>query len=192
MCVNFQEWSVVRWCFVFFQDLLRTMPSNACYCNIHSTGIPRLRRILRGLAWLFPDIGYCQGTGVVGSIVLYKKYSLDGSILEWVNLRRICQELQSMFCKCLFTGKCHRCLALFVETLISICRICRLTYRVVRCHLPHESKNSPKFLYTGVKQAGGTILHLNDHQQSVQVKSRKSSIVDHIHFGQQDKRNWIC
>ena len=47
------------------QDLLRTMPSNVCYCNIHSTGIPRLRRILRGLAWLFPDVGYCQGTGVV-------------------------------------------------------------------------------------------------------------------------------
>jgi len=54
-------------CFLFtLQDLLRTMPSNACYCNIHSTGIPRLRRVLRGLAWLFPDIGYCQGTGVVG------------------------------------------------------------------------------------------------------------------------------
>ncbi|XP_045214522.2 small G protein signaling modulator 3-like isoform X3 [Mercenaria mercenaria] len=52
------------------KDLLRTMPSNACYCNIHSTGIPRLRRILRGLAWLFPDIGYCQGTGVIAASLL--------------------------------------------------------------------------------------------------------------------------
>ena len=57
---------------VYLQDLLRTMPSNACFCNITSTGIPRLRRILRGLAWLYPDIGYCQGTGVVGTLVSLK------------------------------------------------------------------------------------------------------------------------
>lgn len=50
---------------LLIQDLLRTMPSNACFCNINSTGIPRLRRILRGLAWLYPDVGYCQGTGMV-------------------------------------------------------------------------------------------------------------------------------
>ncbi|XP_062614962.1 small G protein signaling modulator 3 homolog isoform X1 [Saccostrea cucullata] len=54
------------------KDLLRTMPSNACFCNIHGTGVPRLRRILRGLAWLYPDIGYCQGTGVIaGSLLLF-------------------------------------------------------------------------------------------------------------------------
>ncbi|CAB1342266.1 unnamed protein product [Coregonus sp. 'balchen'] len=43
------------------KDLLRTMPSNACFCSLQSVGIPRLRRVLRGLAWLYPDIGYCQG-----------------------------------------------------------------------------------------------------------------------------------
>ena len=42
------------------KDLLRTLPTNVCYSNVNSTGIPRLRRILRGLAWLYPDIGYCQ------------------------------------------------------------------------------------------------------------------------------------
>ncbi|XP_071129041.1 small G protein signaling modulator 3 homolog isoform X2 [Mytilus edulis] len=52
------------------KDLLRTMPSNACFCNIHGTGIPRLRRVLRGLAWLYPDIGYCQGTGVIAASLL--------------------------------------------------------------------------------------------------------------------------
>lgn len=40
------------------KDLLRTMPANACFNNLHSTGIPRLRRVMRGLAWLYPDIGY--------------------------------------------------------------------------------------------------------------------------------------
>jgi hypothetical protein len=43
------------------KDLLRTMPGNACFSHIGSTGIPRLRRLLRGLAWLYPDIGYVQG-----------------------------------------------------------------------------------------------------------------------------------
>ncbi|KAG7247030.1 hypothetical protein CRUP_013652, partial [Coryphaenoides rupestris] len=45
------------------KDLLRTMPSNACFTSLSSVGVPRLRRVLRGLAWLYPDIGYCQGTG---------------------------------------------------------------------------------------------------------------------------------
>lgn len=54
------------------KDLLRTMPTNACFCSINSTGVPRLRRVLRAIAWLFPDIGYCQGTGMIlGSLLLF-------------------------------------------------------------------------------------------------------------------------
>lgn len=49
------------------KDLLRTMPSNACFANENSTGVPRLRRALRALAWLYPEIGYCQGTGMVST-----------------------------------------------------------------------------------------------------------------------------
>ncbi|XP_064419471.1 small G protein signaling modulator 3 isoform X3 [Latimeria chalumnae] len=52
------------------KDLLRTMPSNACFSNMNSIGVPRLRRILRGLAWLYPEIGYCQGTGMVAACLL--------------------------------------------------------------------------------------------------------------------------
>ena len=40
------------------KDLLHIMPTNACFSDISSTGIPRLRRILRGLAWLYADIGF--------------------------------------------------------------------------------------------------------------------------------------
>lgn len=39
------------------KDLLRIMPANVCFNHPHSTGIPRLRRVLRGIAWLYPDIG---------------------------------------------------------------------------------------------------------------------------------------
>ena len=41
------------------------MPSNACFSSPKASGIASLRQILRGIAWLYPDIGYCQGTGVV-------------------------------------------------------------------------------------------------------------------------------
>lgn len=54
------------------KDLLRILPTNACFSSANGTGIPRLRRILRGIAWLYPDIGYCQGTGViVASLLLF-------------------------------------------------------------------------------------------------------------------------
>uniref|UniRef100_A0A8C1CEP4 Small G protein signaling modulator 3 n=1 Tax=Cyprinus carpio carpio TaxID=630221 RepID=A0A8C1CEP4_CYPCA len=52
------------------KDLLRTMPTNACFSTMSSVGVPKLRRVLRGLAWLYPDIGYCQGTGMVVSCLL--------------------------------------------------------------------------------------------------------------------------
>ncbi|XP_059611663.1 small G protein signaling modulator 3 homolog [Phlebotomus argentipes] len=54
------------------KDILRIMPTNVCFSSPSGTGIPRLRRVLRGIAWLYPDIGYCQGTGViVASLLLY-------------------------------------------------------------------------------------------------------------------------
>jgi len=31
-------------------------------------GIGRLRRVLKSIAWLYPEIGYCQGMGVVSKL----------------------------------------------------------------------------------------------------------------------------
>lgn len=71
------------------KDLLRTMPSNACFSNMNSIGVPRLRRILRGLAWLYPEIGYCQGTGMVTCL-----YNKDHFVYGGANdLRQCCQTL---------------------------------------------------------------------------------------------------
>lgn len=52
------------------RDLLRILPTNACFSSLTSNGIPPLRRILRALAWMYPDIGYCQGTGVIIACLL--------------------------------------------------------------------------------------------------------------------------
>lgn len=32
--------------------------------------IIRLRRVLRGIGWLYPDLGYCQGVGVIAAVFL--------------------------------------------------------------------------------------------------------------------------
>lgn len=54
------------------KDLLRTFPSNYCFMSQQSIGIPRLRRILQSIAWLYPSIGYCQGMGsICASLLLF-------------------------------------------------------------------------------------------------------------------------
>jgi len=52
------------------KDLLRTLPTNACFMSMNASGVSRLRRILRAIAWLFPDVGYCQGMGVICATLL--------------------------------------------------------------------------------------------------------------------------
>ena len=52
------------------KDLLRTLPNNALFSSGISYGVPRLRRVLRALAWLYPEIGYCQGMGTIAATFL--------------------------------------------------------------------------------------------------------------------------
>jgi len=52
------------------KDLLRTLPTNFCFARPQSTGVERLRRILLGLAHLIPDVGYCQGMGMIAASLL--------------------------------------------------------------------------------------------------------------------------
>ncbi|CAH8621275.1 unnamed protein product [Heterobilharzia americana] len=52
------------------KDLFRTMPNNLCFHSSNSTGISRLRRVLRALAWLYVDVGYCQGMGLIAANLL--------------------------------------------------------------------------------------------------------------------------
>lgn len=56
------------------KDLLHIMPTNACFSHINSTGIPRLRRILRSLAWLYPDIGYVLSHQDLLSVLLFNPF----------------------------------------------------------------------------------------------------------------------
>lgn len=42
------------------RDLLRTLPNNRCFSKNDCTGIEAMRRILRSLAFFYPDLGYCQ------------------------------------------------------------------------------------------------------------------------------------
>ncbi|CAD6190513.1 unnamed protein product [Caenorhabditis auriculariae] len=54
------------------RDLLRTMPTNICFWKKNEKGVDSLRRILKAVAFIYPDLGYCQGMGViVASLLLY-------------------------------------------------------------------------------------------------------------------------
>ncbi|KAK0397474.1 hypothetical protein QR680_002140 [Steinernema hermaphroditum] len=52
------------------KDLLRTIPNNICFSNEQSPGIEALRRVLKAVAYLYPDLGYCQGMGVIVASLL--------------------------------------------------------------------------------------------------------------------------
>ncbi|PAV77441.1 hypothetical protein WR25_09213 [Diploscapter pachys] len=52
------------------RDLLRTQPNNICFWKKNGPGIDALRRILKSVAFIYPDLGYCQGMGVVVAILL--------------------------------------------------------------------------------------------------------------------------
>lgn len=54
------------------KDLLRILPSNVCFSRLTSTGIGRLRRVLRCLSWLYADMGYCPPMAtIVATLLLF-------------------------------------------------------------------------------------------------------------------------
>ena len=75
------------------KDLLRTLPSNVCFSSGSSPGVPRLRRVLRALAWLYPDIGWVLTARVAITMCLgFCQYTAElfrfGSTLDalyWLN-----------------------------------------------------------------------------------------------------------
>lgn len=42
------------------KDLLRTLPSNLCFAKADAPGVGALRRLLKTIAFMYPDLGYCQ------------------------------------------------------------------------------------------------------------------------------------
>ncbi|KAK6110199.1 Rab-GTPase-TBC domain family protein [Brugia pahangi] len=52
------------------KDLPRTLPNNICFWHSGSKGIESLRRVLKSIAYIYPDVGYCQGMGVIAASLL--------------------------------------------------------------------------------------------------------------------------
>lgn len=42
------------------KDLLRTLPNNYCFMRLDLIAIKSLRKILKAIAFIYPDLGYCQ------------------------------------------------------------------------------------------------------------------------------------
>ncbi|KAJ1364406.1 Small G protein signaling modulator 3 [Parelaphostrongylus tenuis] len=45
------------------RSLLRTLPNNICFWKKNSAGIDALRRVLKAVAFIYPDLGFCDGMG---------------------------------------------------------------------------------------------------------------------------------
>ncbi|XP_065183690.1 small G protein signaling modulator 3-like isoform X2 [Sycon ciliatum] len=68
------------------KDLLRTMPQSGCFARLNCPGVKSLRNILRCIAEAFPEIGYCQGTGmIIASLLLI----LDEETTFWMMVKLI-------------------------------------------------------------------------------------------------------
>lgn len=98
------------------------MPTNACFSSLTSVGVPRLRRILRGLAWLYPDIGYCQGTGMVRTYAnTTNNYMTSASRIYTHKCAHTCSTFPCFFYivfsphPCLHSPQVVSCLLLFLE-----------------------------------------------------------------------------
>lgn len=52
------------------KDLLRTCPTNIFFEHLGSEGTRRLERILFATGWYQPSVGYCQGMGMLASILI--------------------------------------------------------------------------------------------------------------------------
>ena len=69
------------------KDLLRTLPANICFIRQESVGVARLRRVLRAVSLTHPDVGYCQGMGMIVATLLLTcreedTYWMMSSIIE--------------------------------------------------------------------------------------------------------------
>jgi hypothetical protein len=60
------------------KDLLRTLPTNACFMTMNASGIPRLRRILRTIAWLFPGKKKNENYLLFLSVIPFRYWLLSG------------------------------------------------------------------------------------------------------------------
>uniref|UniRef100_A0A0K0D2C4 Rab-GAP TBC domain-containing protein n=1 Tax=Angiostrongylus cantonensis TaxID=6313 RepID=A0A0K0D2C4_ANGCA len=52
------------------RSLLRTLPNNICFWKKNSIGIDALRRVLKAIAFIYPDLGFCDGMGVIAATLL--------------------------------------------------------------------------------------------------------------------------
>ena len=63
------------------KDLLRTLPTNACFMNMNASGISRLRRVLRAIAWLFPGNTF-NDRFVIDSFLVFRYRILSGECID--------------------------------------------------------------------------------------------------------------
>ncbi|CCD69040.1 RUN and TBC1 domain-containing protein 3 [Caenorhabditis elegans] len=104
------------------RDLLRTLPNNICFWKKNSEGIEALRRILKCVAFIYPDLGYCQGMGViVATLLLY----CSEETTFWMMTALIEDILPPNF---------------YTQTLLGLQADERVSRHLMKCHVPDLNK----------------------------------------------------
>ncbi|CAI5454719.1 unnamed protein product [Caenorhabditis angaria] len=104
------------------RDLLRTLPNNICFWKKNSHGVEALRRILKSVAFIYPDLGYCQGMGVIVAILLL--YCSEETTF-WMMTALIEDILPPNF---------------YSHTLLGLQADERVTRHLMKCHVPDLNK----------------------------------------------------
>uniref|UniRef100_A0A1I7TRE3 RUN and TBC1 domain-containing protein 3 n=1 Tax=Caenorhabditis tropicalis TaxID=1561998 RepID=A0A1I7TRE3_9PELO len=104
------------------RDLLRTQPNNICFWKKNSEGMEALRRILKCVAFIYPDLGYCQGMGViVATLLLY----CSEETTFWMMTALIEDILPPNF---------------YTQTLLGLQADERVSRHLMKCHAPDLNK----------------------------------------------------
>uniref|UniRef100_A0A7E4V5X8 RUN and TBC1 domain-containing protein 3 n=1 Tax=Panagrellus redivivus TaxID=6233 RepID=A0A7E4V5X8_PANRE len=82
------------------KDLLRTLPTNLCFQKDDAPAVAGLRRVLKTVAFMYPDLGYCQVSMAKSFKIIKKTDKLQGMGIVAANLMLVCGEENAFWIMC--------------------------------------------------------------------------------------------
>jgi hypothetical protein len=74
------------------KDLLRSLTNNYCFSKADYPGVVAMRRILKAVAFLYPDVGYCQA--------FFLKHTIFADFIRFLNFKGMGVVVASLLLVC--------------------------------------------------------------------------------------------